>query len=136
MIDRIQVRPQGQGLFEFTDALAASVREAAVESGLCTAFVQHTSASLVIQENADPSARRDLERWLARLVPEGDALYTHTQEGPDDMPAHVRSALTATSLSIPIAEGRLALGTWQGIFLWEHRHSPGTRTVVVHVAGD
>jgi len=136
MIDRIQVRPHGQGLFELTDALAASVRAADVESGLCTAFVQHTSASLVIQENADPSARRDLERWLARLVPEGDALYTHTQEGPDDMPAHVRSALTATSLSIPIAEGHLALGTWQGVFLWEHRHSPGTRTIVVHVAGD
>jgi len=136
MIDRIQVRPHGQGLLEFTDALAASVRAADVESGLCTAFVQHTSASLIIQENADPSARRDLERWLARLVPEGDALYTHTQEGPDDMPAHVRSALTATSLSIPIVEGRLALGTWQGVFLWEHRHSPGTRTIVVHVAGD
>lgn len=121
---------------EFTRELVTSVSEACVETGLCTAFVQHTSASLVIQENADPSAQRDLERWLARLVPEQDALYTHTQEGPDDMPAHVKSALTATSLSIPIAEGQLALGTWQGIFLWEHRHCPGARTVIVHISRD
>ena len=98
--------------------------------------MQHTSASLVIQENADPSARRDLERWLARLVPEADALFTHTLEGPDDMPAHVKSALTATSLSIPVAGGRPALGTWQGVYLWEHRYEPGTRTIVVHVGGD
>ncbi len=136
MIDRIRVQPGGQGLFEFTDQILASVARAKVDDGLCTLFVQHTSASLMIQENADPSARRDLERWLARLVPEDDALYTHTPEGPDDMPAHVRSALTATSLSIPIAEGSLVLGTWQGVFLWEHRRHPGTRTVVVHIKGD
>lgn len=136
MIDRIRVHPSGQGLYEFTRELSTCVSQAEVESGLCTAFVQHTSASLVIQENADPSVQQDLERWLARLVPEQDALYTHTQEGPDDMPAHVKSALTATSLSIPVADGQLALGTWQGIFLWEHRHDPGTRTVVVHIAGD
>jgi secondary thiamine-phosphate synthase enzyme len=136
MIDRIHVRPNGQGLFEFTEEVCECVARAEVGDGLCTLFVQHTSASLVIQENADPSASRDLVRWLARLVPEGDALFTHTQEGPDDMPAHVRSALTATSLSVPIDDGRLALGTWQGIFLWEHRHRPGTRTIVVHIAAD
>lgn len=136
MIDRIRVQPSGQGLFEFTDEILESVARAQVGDGLCTLFVQHTSASLVIQENADPSARRDLERWLTRLVPEDDPLYTHTQEGPDDMPAHVRAALTATSLSIPIAEGRLVLGTWQGVFLWEHRIRPGTRTVVVHISAD
>ena len=136
MIDRIQLRPSGQGLFEVTDEVAQRVARAGIGDGLCTLFVQHTSASLVIQENADPSARRDLERWLARLVPEGDALFTHTLEGPDDMPAHVKAALTATSLSIPVAAGRLALGIWQGVYLWEHRHAPGTRTIVVHVAGD
>ena len=136
MIDRIEVRPTGQGLFELSDALREIVDRAEVASGLCTLFVQHTSASLLIQENADPSARRDLERWLARLVPEGDPLFTHTQEGPDDMPAHVRAALTATSLSIPIDRGRLVLGVWQGVYLWEHRHRPGLRTVVVHVASD
>ncbi|MEM9596266.1 MAG: secondary thiamine-phosphate synthase enzyme YjbQ, partial [Acidobacteriota bacterium] len=104
-----------------------------IEEGLCTLFLQHTSASLTIQENAAPSARRDLERWLCRLVPENDPLYTHTQEGPDDMPAHIKAALTATSLSIPVLGGRLALGTWQGIFLWEHRHHRGRRRLVVHL---
>lgn len=136
MIERIRLRPPGPGLLELTDQVAGIVGREVAGDGLCTLFVQHTSASLLIQENADPSARRDLERFLARLVPEDDALYTHTQEGPDDMPAHVRSALTATTLSIPIAEGRLVLGTWQGIYLWEHRRRPGTRTVVVHVAAD
>ncbi len=134
MIDRIRIQADGQGLFSFTDAVAESVSRSGVSEGLCTLFVQHTSASLVIQEDADPSAREDLERWLNRLVPEGDALYRHTQEGPDDMPAHIKAALTATSLSIPIAEGRLMLGTWQGIFLWEHRRRPSTRTVIVHVS--
>ena len=136
MIDHLRVSPDGAGLHEFTEAVVATVDRAQVGDGLCTLFVQHTSASLVIQENADPSAKRDLEAWLARLVPEDDPLYTHTLEGPDDMPAHVRSAITATSLSIPIADGRLALGTWQGIYLWEHRRRPGQRTIVVHVAAD
>ena len=95
--------------------------------------MRHTSASLVIQENADPSARRDLEAWLDRLVPENDSLYTHAAEGPDDMPAHIKAALTATSLSIPILGGQLGLGTWQGIYLWEHRHHPGSREVLVHL---
>lgn len=109
------------------------VAAAGVREGLCTVFIRHTSASLIIQENADPSARRDLETWLNRLVPENDPMYTHDSEGPDDMPAHVKSALTAVSLSIPIADGKLALGTWQGIYLWEHRRTPHRRQVVVHV---
>jgi secondary thiamine-phosphate synthase enzyme len=133
VIARIRVRPSGQGLFEFTQDVSQAVSRADIREGLCTLFVQHTSASLVIQENADPSARRDLECWLVRLVPEDDPIFTHTQEGPDDMPAHVKAALTATSLSIPIADGRLVLGSWQGIFLWEHRHRPGSRTVVAHI---
>ncbi len=133
MIETLQLRPGGVGLHEFTQELARVVTQSGVTDGLCTAFVQHTSASLVIQENADPSARADLERWLERLVPEGDPLYTHTAEGPDDMPAHVKAALTATSLSIPVVDGRLGLGTWQGVYLWEHRHRPGTRRIIVHV---
>ena len=124
----------GPGLHEFTDEVDALVREADVGEGLCTVFIQHTSASLTIQENADPSARRDLEAWLDRLVREDDPLYTHTLEGPDDMPSHIKAALTATSVSIPVQAGRLALGTWQGLYLWEHRRRPGPRRVVVHVA--
>ena len=107
--------------------------DAAVENGVCTVFVRHTSASLTIQENADPSARRDLEAFLARLVPEDDPLYTHTTEGPDDMPSHIRAALTDASLSIPVASGRLALGTWQGLYLWEHRRGPGRRSLAIHL---
>jgi secondary thiamine-phosphate synthase enzyme len=133
MIEEIRLRPPGPGLHEVTGRVAEVVARAGREEGLCTCFIRHTSASLVIQENADPSARRDLERWLARLVPEDDPLYTHVQEGPDDMPAHVKAALTATSLAIPVLGGRLGLGTWQGIFLWEHRHAPGRRSVLVHV---
>lgn len=129
----IEVESHGAGLHEITAEVARAVDGARVRDGLCTVFVQHTSASLIIQENADPSAARDLERWLDRLVPEGDALYTHTAEGPDDMPAHIKSALTATSLSIPIARGRLGLGTWQGIYLWEHRSARSLRRVLVHV---
>ena len=117
----------------FTTQVEKLVRESAIEEGLCTLLVQHTSASLLIQENADPSARRDLENWLNRLVSEGDPLYTHTLEGSDDMPAHIKAALTATSLSIPVENGRLALGTWQGIYLWEHRRMPGQRRIVVHI---
>jgi secondary thiamine-phosphate synthase enzyme len=135
MIRHLSIVTHGQGLHEFTDAVASAVREAGIEEGLCTLFVRHTSASLLIQENADPSARRDLERWLDRLVPENDALYTHRNEGPDDMPAHIKSALTATTLAIPISRGCLVLGTWQGIFLWEHRTQGGRREVVLHVGG-
>lgn len=134
MLRPLTVESRGQGLHDITSEVGAVVSASGIDEGLCTVFVQHTSASLVIQENADPSARRDLEAWLARLVPEGDALYTHTAEGPDDMPAHVKSALTATSLGVPVAGGRLALGTWQGIYLWEHRHRGGARRVLVHIS--
>ncbi len=133
MVKRIQVATRGKGLTEITLAVAEVVRAAGVDEGLCTVFIQHTSASLVIQENADPSARRDLERWLDRLVVEDDPQYTHTSEGPDDMPAHIKAALTATSLSIPVASGQLGLGTWQGIYVWEHRHRGGRRGVLVQV---
>ena len=133
MIVQLEVPPCRQGLFEITGLVAAVVKKANVREGLCTVFVQHTSASLTIQENADPSARRDLEAWLNRLVEEEDALYTHTAEGPDDMPSHIKAALTATSLSIPIVEGRLGLGRWQGIYLWEHRRRAGARRCLVHV---
>lgn len=133
-VGRLDVSTAGLGLYEVTEKVVDWVCAADRQTGLCTLFVQHTSASLIIQENADPSAVRDLEEWLARLVKEGDPLFTHTAEGPDDMPAHVRSALTATSLSIPVVDGRLALGTWQGIFLWEHRRRPHRRSIVLHLA--
>jgi len=133
MVETLHLHPGGAGLHEITARVADVVAAAAVHDGLCTVFVRHTSASLTIQENADPSARRDLEVWLQRLVPEHDALYTHVDEGPDDMPSHIKAALTSTSLSIPIVDGRLGLGTWQGIFLWEHRTAPKRRQVLVHV---
>lgn len=134
MVKRLSVQIPGPGLHEVTGRVRDVVREAGVREGLCTVFIQHTSASLTIQENADPSARRDLENWLQRLVPENDPLYTHTAEGPDDMPSHIRAALTATSLSIPILDGELGLGTWQGIYLWEHRRHSSARKLLVHVA--
>lgn len=133
VIERLHLSPRGQGLLEFTEDLGDVVGRSGVGEGLCTLFLQHTSASLLIQENADPSARRDLEHWLARLAPEDDPLYTHTLEGSDDMPAHIKAMLTATSLPIPIEDGRLLLGSWQGVYLWEHRHDPGTRTVIVQI---
>ena len=133
MVTQIEIRTSGQGLFEFTNRIQDVVSGAGVREGLCTVMIQHTSASLTIQENADPSARRDLKDWLDRLVPEDDPHFTHTQEGSDDMPSHIKAALTATMLSIPIQHGRLALGTWQGIFLWEHRRRGSTRCCVVHV---
>jgi len=134
MVKRLRVAVSGPGLHEITQAVAEAVDAARIAEGLCTLFIPHTSASLVVQENADPSAKRDLEAWLDRLVPEGDPLFTHTLEGPDDMPAHVKAALTATSLSIPVEAGRLALGTWQGIYLWEHRRQRSSREVVLHLA--
>ncbi len=133
MVKELVVHTAGQGLHEITAEVQAQVRAAGIGEGLCTLFVRHTSASLLIQENADPSAKRDLERWLARLVPEGDPFYTHDTEGPDDMPAHVKAALTATSLSIPILGRKLGLGTWQGVYLWEHRRRGGRREVLVHL---
>ena len=136
MIKCISIHSPGQGLHEITPQIEALVREARTKEGLCTIFVQHTSASLLIQENADPSAKRDLEQWLNRLVKEDDPLYSHTTEGPDDMPSHIKSALTATSLSIPILNGQLALGAWQGIYLWEHRRAPHVRLVSLHFVGE
>lgn len=133
MIAQLSLEAKARGLHEFTDEVQRAVASSDIDQGLCTVFVQHTSASLTIQENADPSARRDLERWLDRLVPEDDPDYTHTLEGPDDMPAHIKAALTACSLSIPVVDGRLGLGTWQGIYLWEHRRAAGPRTVIVHI---
>jgi secondary thiamine-phosphate synthase enzyme len=135
MIRALSIAVPGKGLHEITAEVHAVIRASGVREGLCTLFLQHTSASLVIQENADPAARRDLEHWLNRLVPEGDPLYTHTQEGPDDMPAHVKAALTATSLSIPVLDGALGLGRWQGIFLWEHRRFSNHRHLLIHLAG-
>lgn len=133
-VTTLTIQTRSKGLHEFTGQVARVVADTGVGEGLCTVFVQHTSASLTIQENADPSARHDLEAWLDRLVPENDPAFTHTAEGPDDMPSHIKAALTATSLTIPVVGGRLALGTWQGIYLWEHRRSAHTRRVVVHVA--
>ncbi len=134
MIEQIEVKVDAQGLHDITKAVAELVAAKDLAEGLCTIFIQHTSASLVIQENYEPSARYDLEQWLNKLVPEDPSLYTHTTEGPDDMPAHIKSALTLTSIGIPIIEGKMVLGTWQGIFLWEHRHHSGTRKVLVHLS--
>jgi secondary thiamine-phosphate synthase enzyme len=134
MIRQFSVETPGQGLHDITAKVVAALEAAEVHEGLCTVFVRHTSASLVIQENADPTAKRDLERWLNRLVPDGDPFYSHDTEGPDDMPSHIKAALTATSISVPIQEKRLALGTWQGIYLWEHRRRGSRRELVVHIA--
>jgi secondary thiamine-phosphate synthase enzyme len=133
MIERLEVPTRGQGLYDITPHLAAVVERSGLDEGLCTIMIQHTSASLTIQENYDPSARHDLEGWMNRLVPEDDPHFTHHAEGPDDMPSHVKAALTSTTLSIPIVAGRLALGTWQGLFLWEHRKAARTRSLVVHL---
>lgn len=134
-VDEITVTVAGPGLHEFTSDVVRVLDASEIDQGLCTVFVRHTSASLVIQENADPSARRDMEAWMNRLVPEGDALYTHVDEGPDDMPAHIKALLTDVSLTIPILDGQLALGTWQGIYLWEHRRSRARRSIVVAISG-
>jgi secondary thiamine-phosphate synthase enzyme len=133
MIEQIEIRTKGKGLHEITDSVQDVVRASGLDQGLCTLMIQHTSASLTIQENADPSARRDLEGWLDRHVPEDDPHFTHVHEGPDDMPSHIKAALTSTTLSIPIVCGALALGTWQGIYLWEHRQRGSLRRCVVHV---
>ena len=124
----------GRGLHPISSRVSEVVSEAEIHTGLCHVYVHHTSASLLIQENADPDVRSDLDSFFARLVPDGDPLYRHTDEGPDDMPAHVRSALTATTVTIPIVKGKLGLGTWQGIYLWEHRTRPHKRRVTVTVA--
>ncbi|MDI3326228.1 secondary thiamine-phosphate synthase enzyme YjbQ [Pontibacterium granulatum] len=133
MVKTLSVKTGRQGLFEFTSQLQKLVAQSGINDGLCSLLIQHTSASLTIQENADPSAKVDLENWMNRLVPENDPLYTHTLEGVDDMPAHIKAALTSTTLSIPVLNGCLALGTWQGVYCWEHRHHAGYRQIVVHI---
>jgi len=132
----LQIRTRGQGLNEITESVAAELRRGGLRRGLVTVFCQHTSCSLVIMENADPSARADLEAWLNRLVPENDPHFEHTLEGPDDMPSHIKMALTRTSETIPVADGQMLLGTWQGIYLWEHRRHPHSRTVIVTGVGE
>ena len=134
--ERLEVGTPGRGLHEVTGAVAAVVARSGVATGLCVVFCPHTSASLLLQENADPSARADVLAWLARLAPDGDPRYAHDAEGDDDMAAHLRSTVTRSSETIPVAGGRLALGTWQGIYLAEHRTAPHRRTLVVHVLGE
>ena len=134
-MDTLTVKTRGTGLVEITPEVARVLAASRVLDGLVTVYCRHTSASLVIQENADPDVQRDLQAFFRRLVPEGDPLFVHTTEGPDDMPAHVKAALTQTSLSIPVSGGRMLLGTWQGIYLFEHRTQPHTRQIVVHVIG-
>jgi len=131
----IEIMTRGRGTTEITPHVQDAVASFGITEGLCTVFVHHTSASLIINENADPDVQRDLDAFLSRLVPDGDPLFVHTMEGPDDMPAHVRTALTQTSLSIPVTKGRCALGTWQGVFVWEHRHHGHHRRVTVTVVG-
>jgi secondary thiamine-phosphate synthase enzyme len=133
--ETLTVATGGRGTFDITRDLARVVRAAEVDAGLCHVFIHHTSASLIVCENADPTVRADLERFLRRLVPDGDPLFEHTAEGPDDMPAHVRSILTETSLALPVAAGRLGLGTWQGVYLWEHRLGAHRRQVTASVIG-
>lgn len=135
-VHELSVSTRGRGLYEITDEIAHHVRDTGWSNGLATLHLRHTSASLLIQENADPDVRRDLDAFFDRLCPDGDRLFIHTCEGPDDMPAHVRTALTTVNLSIPIHAGRLALGTWQGIYVWEHRRIPHRRRLVLHLLGE
>jgi secondary thiamine-phosphate synthase enzyme len=135
-LHELRIRTRGRGLYEITDQVAGWISENGFQNGLLTLHIKHTSASLLIQENADPDVRRDLESFFARLAPDGDPLFVHTAEGEDDMPAHIRSALTAVNLSIPVSDARLALGTWQGIYVWEHRKAPHGRVVSVHFIGE
>jgi secondary thiamine-phosphate synthase enzyme len=132
----LRIRAPRRGLHEFTDDIRDWASKQAIRSGLLTLFCRHTSASLVIQENAAPAVRRDLEKFFDELAPEGPGLYEHDDEGPDDMPAHLKTALTQVQLSIPVMDGRLMLGTWQGIYLFEHRSSPSTREIALHFAGE
>jgi len=132
-LTKFSISTNGRGFTDITDHVQQAVRQSGVPSGLCNVFIHHTSASLIISENADPQVLRDLDEFLSRLVPDGDSLFKHTEEGPDDMPSHVRSVLTATSVAVPVANGRCDLGTWQAIYLYEHRHVPHRRAVTVTV---
>jgi secondary thiamine-phosphate synthase enzyme len=133
--ESLAVATRGRGTYEITESVQRAVQASGVQAGLCNVFVHHTSASLIVCENADPSVRADLERFFARLVPDGDPLFRHTMEGPDDMPAHVRSVLTQASLGLPVAGARCDLGTWQGVYLWEHRARPHLRRLTISVIG-
>jgi len=135
-LHELRLATRGRGLYEFTDQVTTWISKNKFHAGLLTLHLRHTSASLLIQENADPDVRHDLERFFTRLVPDGDPLFVHTAEGDDDMPAHVRTALTAVNLSIPVDQGRLTLGTWQGIYLWEQRRSPHSRVIALHFIGE
>ena len=132
----IRVDTRGRGTYDFTRDVQDAVRASGIQTGLCHLFIRHTSASMMLCENADPAVRRDLETFMSRQVPDGDPMFTHTAEGPDDMPAHVRSVLTQSDLNIPVRDGRCALGTWQGVYLWEHRTAPHARRVMVTVQGE
>ena len=132
----IRVDTRGRGTYDFTRDVQDAVRASGVRTGLCHLFIRHTSASMTLCENADPAVRHDLETFMSRQVPDGDPMFTHTAEGPDDMPAHVRSVLTQSDLNIPVRDGRCALGTWQGVYLWEHRTAPHARRVIVTVQGE
>lgn len=135
-LDELRIPTRGRGFYEITDNVASWVSQKRFQNGLLTLHIRHTSASLLIQENADPDVRQDLETFFSRLVPDGDRMFIHTSEGDDDMPAHIRTALTAVNLSIPVSKGRLTLGTWQGIYVWEHRQSPHSRAVTIHFVGE
>lgn len=132
----LRVSTKGRGTYDITGDVQRTVRDSGVASGLCHVFICHTSASLMLCENADPSVMRDLETFMSRLVPDGDPMFTHTAEGPDDMPAHIRSILTQSDLNLPVRQGSCALGTWQGVYLWEHRQSPHTRRVIITAQGE
>ena len=132
----LQIDTRGRGTYDLSVDVQAAVRESGIRAGICHVFIRHTSASLMLCENADPAVMRDLETFMSQQVPDGDPMFTHTAEGPDDMPAHVRSVLTQSDLNIPVRDGQCALGTWQGIYLWEHRHAPHQRRVLLTVQGD
>ena len=134
--EQLAVRTAGRGTYDLSADVQRIVAGSGVGTGMCHVFIRHTSASLMLCENADPAVMRDLETFMSRRVPDGDPMFTHTAEGPDDMPAHVRSVLTQSDLNLPVEKGRCALGTWQGVYLWEHRHAPHTRQIVVTVQGE
>ena len=133
---QLAIPTPGRGSYDISDRIQDAVRDSGVRTGMCHVFIRHTSASLMLCENADPAVRRDLETFMARQVPDGDPMFSHTAEGPDDMPAHVRSILTQSDLNLPVTDGRCALGTWQGVYLWEHRHAGHERNVVLTISGD
>ena len=134
--EEIKIATQGRGTYDLSQQVQQAVRASGISTGLCHVFIRHTSASLMICENADPAVMRDLETFMERQVPDGDPMFTHTAEGPDDMPAHVRSILTQTGLNVPVTDGQCALGTWQGIYLWEHRFAPHQRKVMLTISGE